>query len=191
MDSNGVGLGVYDFICKDQYDSETGQTYKALSCCNDPDMAMRCKVKDAHKVVWSVKATAAFNNEICVLLRNGIQNGKIDLLVSEQEGEEVLKDTIKGYNNLSVSEQIYLKMPYVQTSMGIFELIKLDHEIKNGQIKVKEISGMRKDRYSSISYSFWCANQLELKLKPKTENNATFLSKLQSQIRPSSLLKRA
>lgn len=191
LDSNGVGLGVYDFICKDQYDSETGQTYKALSCCNDPDMAMRCKVKDAHKVVWSVKATAAFNNEICVLLRNGIQNGKIDLLVSEQEGEEVLKDTIKGYNNLSVSEQIYLKMPYVQTSMGIFELIKLDHEIKNGQIKVKEISGMRKDRYSSISYSFWCANQLELKLKPKTEDNATFLSKLQSQIRPSSLLKRA
>ena len=161
-----VGIGVYDFVCKDQYDSETGTTYKALCCCNDDDMAIRCKVKDARKVVWSVKATASFNNEICVLLRNGFQNGKIDLLVSEQDAEEVLKDTIKGYANMSVTEQTYLKMPYAQTSMGIFELIKLDHEIKNGQIRVKEASGMRKDRYSSMAYSFWCVTQLELKLRP-------------------------
>lgn len=190
LDSNGVGLGVYDFICKDQYDSETGLTYKALTCCNDPDMAMRCKVKDAHRVVWSVKATASFNNDACVLLRNGIQNGNIELLVSEQEAEDILKDTVKGYNNMSISDQVYLKMPYVQTSMGIFELIKLDHEIKNGQIKVKEGTGMRKDRYSSISYSYWCANQLELRLKPKNDDTVSLLSKLRSQIRPSSLLKR-
>lgn len=190
LDTNGVGLGVYDFICKDQYDSETGLTYKALCCCNDPDMAMRCKVKDAHRVVWSVKATSSFNNECCVLLRNGIQNGNIDLLISDQEAEEVLKESIRGYNNMSISDQVSLKMPYVQTSMGIFELIKLDHEIKNGQIKVKEISGMRKDRYSSISYNYWCANQLELKLKPNNISTTTLLSKLQSQIRPSSLLKR-
>lgn len=182
LDTNGVGLGVYDFICKDQYDTETGMTYKALSCCNDTDMAMRCKVKDANKVVWSVKATSTFNNEICVLLRNGFQNGKIDILVSEQECEDILKDTIKGYNNLSISDQVSLKMPYVQTSMAIFELIKLDHEVKNGQIKVKEISGMRKDRYSSLAYSFWCANQLELKLKPNYENTTSLLSRF--NIRP-------
>ena len=30
LDTNGLGIGVYDFICKDQYDSETGDTYKAL-----------------------------------------------------------------------------------------------------------------------------------------------------------------
>lgn len=189
LDCAGVGLGVYDFICKDQYDSETGQTYKALCSCNDPDMAIRCKVKDANKVVWTIKATASFNNEICVLLRNGIQNGKIDLLVSENECEEVLKENIKGYSNLSVTEQVELKMPYVQTGMAIFELIKLDHEIKNGQIKVKEASGMRKDRFSSMAYSYWCANQLELNLKPKHETN-DLLSKLQAQIRPSSLLKK-
>ena len=47
VDTNGVGLGVYDFIIKDQYDPETGDTYKALTCCNDEDMAARCKVKDA------------------------------------------------------------------------------------------------------------------------------------------------
>ena len=190
LDCQGVGLGVYDFICKDQYDSETGDTYKALCACNNDDMAIRCKIKDARRVVWCVKADAKFNSDVCVLLRNGIQNGKVSYLVSEQEGEEALKQNFKGYSKLSTNEQVLLKMPYVQTTMTEYELIKLDSEVKDGKIKVKEISGMRKDRYSSTSYSFWCVNQLELKLKPKNENVNDLLSKLRSQIRPSSLLKR-
>jgi len=182
LDTNGIGLGVYDFICKDQYDSETGDTYKALMCCNDPDMAMRCKVKDAKKVVWSVKATSSFNNEICVLFRNGIQNGKINLPIKEQNVDELLKDTYKGYAKLSPTDQTLMKMAYLQTTMAIFELIKLDHEIKNGQIKVKEVAGMRKDRYSSMAYNYWCVNQLELKLKPKNKNTDNLVSQL--TIRP-------
>ena len=62
-------------------------------------------------------------------------------------------------------------MPYVQTTMAEYELIKLNHEVKNGNIKVKEQSGMRKDRYSSIAYNYWCACQLELKLRPKENKN--------------------
>ena len=178
LDTNGIGLGVYDFIIKDQYDAETGETYKALTCCNDSDMAARCKVRDALKVIWSVKATASFNNEICVLLRNGIQNGKINFLIQEHGVDDVLKENIKGYNKLSPSEQALLKMPYVQTSMAVFELIKLEHEVKNGNIKVKEIAGMRKDRYSSIAYSYWCACQLELKLKPQADNTSSLVSRL-------------
>lgn len=178
LDSNGIGLGVYDFICKDQYDSETGETYKALCCCNDEEMAIRCKVKDAQKVVWSVKATSNFNNEICVLLRNGIQNGKIDFLISEQDCEdEIMKQyTAKAYQKLSPSDQALIKMPYVQTTMAEYELIKLDHYIKNGMIKVKERRGMRKDRYSSIAYNYWCACQLELKLKPKHTDTSQLFS---------------
>lgn len=178
LDTNGIGLGVYDFICKDQYDSETGDTYKALVCCNDPDMAIRCKVKDAKKVVWSVKATSTFNNEICVLLRNGIQNGRINLPVSEQNTDDILKESYKGYSKLSSLDQARLKMAYIQTTMAIFELIKLDHEVKNGQIKVKEVSGMRKDRYSSIAYNYWCMCQLELKLKPRNQNTTNLANLL-------------
>lgn len=176
LDTNGIGLGVYDFICKDQYDSETGEIYKALICCNDEEMALRCKVKDAKSVVWSVKATSSFNNEICVLLRNGIQNGKILLPISEVDSDEILKNIYKNYSKLQPIEQARMKMAYIQTTMAVFELIKLDHEVKNGQIKVKEISGMRKDRYSSIAYNFWCMRQLELKLKPKRDNNKDYFS---------------
>ena len=171
IDTNGVGIGVFDFICKDQYDSETGDTYKALTCANDEDMAARCKVKDANKVVWSVKATASFNNEICILLRNGIQNGKIDFLISDQDCEEEIAKMYKGFSKLSPTDQAFIKMPYLQTTMAEYELIKLDHEVRNGNIKVKEQAGMRKDRYSSIAYNYWCACQLELKLRPKQNDN--------------------
>ena len=178
IDTNGLGLGVFDFIIKDQYDPDTGETYKALTCCNDKDMADRCKVKDAKQVVWAVKATAKFNNEICVLLRNGIQNGKINLLISEQNADDVLKETYKGYSKLSLSEKVKMKVSYLQTTMAIYELVKLEHEVKDGNIKVKEVSGMRKDRYSSIAYSYWCACQLELKLKPKNVSTQSLISNL-------------
>ena len=178
IDCNGLGIGVYDFIIKDQYDPDTGETYKALTCCNDKDMTDRCKVRDAKPVVWAVKATAKFNNEICVLLRNGIQNGKINFLISEQNADDVLKEAYKGYNKLSLSEKVKMKVSYLQTTMAIYELVKLEHEVKDGNIKVKEVSGMRKDRYSSIAYSYWCACQLELKLKPKNVSTQSLVSNL-------------
>ena len=178
LDTNGIGLGVYDFITKDQISQENGKRYKAMTCINDKDMAERCKVRDANKVVWSVKANANFNNEICVLLRNGIQNGKINFLIPEQDADTSLKEIYKGYYKMSPTEQAKLKMSYIQTTFAVYELIKLDHEVKNGNIKVKEVEGMRKDRYSSIAYSYWCACQLELKLKPKTQDTQSLVSKL-------------
>lgn len=178
LDTNGIGLGVYDFITKDQICQENGKRYQAMTCINDKDMAERCKVRDANKVVWSVKANANFNNEICVLLRNGIQNGKINFLIPEQDADSSLKETYKGYFKMSPTEQAKLKMSYIQTTFAVYELVKLDHEVKNGNIKVKEVEGMRKDRYSSIAYSCWCACQLELKLKPKTQNTQSLINRL-------------
>lgn len=178
LDTNGIGLGVYDFITKEQICQENGKRYQAMTCINDKDMAERCKVRDANKVVWSVKANANFNNEICVLLRNGIQNGKINFLIPEQDADSSLKETYKGYFKMSPTEQAKLKMSYIQTTFAVYELIKLDHEVKNGNIKVKEVEGMRKDRYSSIAYSYWCACQLELKLKPKTQDTQSLVNKL-------------
>ena len=178
LDTNGIGLGVYDFITKDQISQENGKRYKAMTCINDKDMAERCKVRDANKVVWSVKANANFNNEICVLLRNGIQNGKINFLIPEQDADTSLKEIYKGYYKMSPTEQAKLKMSYIQTTFAVYELIKLDHEDKNGNIKVKEVDGMRKDRYSSIAYSYWCACQLELKLKPKQEDTQNLVNLL-------------
>jgi hypothetical protein len=174
IDTNGIGLGVFDFLIRDVYDTETGQLYPALSCCNDKVMEERCKVKNAPKVIWSIKANAQFNNEMCILLRSGFQKSKINLLVSEFEAEEILRDTVKGFAKISTVEQIRYKMPYIQTTLLINELINLEHEVKGVNIKITEKSGMRKDRYSSLGYNYWVQCQLErnlVKQKKKTNNN--------------------
>ena len=63
QDCGGLGLGVYDALASDIVDPETGILYPALSCCNNQEMADRCTVPGADKVIWSVKASAQFNSD--------------------------------------------------------------------------------------------------------------------------------
>lgn len=167
LDCAGIGLGVYDFITKDQYDPSTGETYGALMSCNNPEMAERCKVKTALKVVWCIKANLDFNSSTSVALRAAIQNGNINLLVNEVESDEVIKK-IPGYKSMSIEEQTRLSFPYVQTSLAVNEIINLEYELVNNKVKLKERSGMRKDRFSSLLYNFAVTQMLSQSLKPKT-----------------------
>lgn len=161
IDTGGSGLGVFDALIRDMVDPETGELYRALSCCNDKTMAERCKVANAPQVIWSIKGNASFNNDICLSLRNGFNKGKINLLVEDTEADNVLQDKLKSFSKMPVYEQVQYKMPYIQTSLLVNELVKLEHEIKNGNVKIKERAGMRKDRYSSLAYNYYVQCQLE------------------------------
>ena len=170
LDCTGLGLGVYDALVRDIVDPDTGEVYPALSCCNDPEMAARCTTKGAEKVIWSIKATPKLNSDCAVLLREGFRSSKIRLLMTEYDADSLLAD-IKGYSSLSSMEKISLQMPYVHTTLLINELVKLQHEESGGRVRVFERSGMRKDRYSSLSYNYYVALQLESKLGKQRSNN--------------------
>ena len=90
--------------------------------------------------------------------------------MSETDMEDRWSKVIKGYNKLSDNMKIQLKLPYYQTSALIEELINLDHDVVNGLIKVKEKSGMRKDRYSSLEYNYYVVDQIRLKQKKRTQS---------------------
>lgn len=169
IDTSGQGLGVYDSLVRDIVDPETGELYGALSCCNDKDMAARCKVSNAPEVIWSIKASASFNNDICILLRSGFKQGKINLLASENDIDDILKDKVRGFAKLTAYEQTQYKMPYINTTLLVYELAKLEYEVKGKNVKITEKSGMRKDRYSSLAYNYWVQCELERKMlrKPK------------------------
>ena len=64
-------------------------------------------------------------------------------------------------------------MPYIQTTLLVYELIGLEHEVRGANVKLKEKSGMRKDRYSSLAYNYWVQCQLEREMlrKQKTGFN--------------------
>lgn len=171
LDGMGVGLSVYDALTKDIVDYEYGTVYPALCCCNDEAMAERCNTPNAEKSIWIIKASASLNNEIAVLLRGGFQQRKINLLVSEYEAEEILKEKIKGFSRMTESEKLFYKMPYIQTSLLVYELINLEYEIRGTNIKIKEKTGMRKDRYSSLAYNYWVQCQIERTLSSQTSKN--------------------
>ena len=147
LDCAGIGLGVYDALVRDIVDPDTGEIYPAISCCNDPIMADRCTVPGARKVIWAIKATPAINSECAVLLREGFRSGKIRLLMTEYDGEQLLSD-IRGYSGLNPPERLTLQMPYIHTTLLINELVKLQYEESNRNVRVFERGGMRKDRYS-------------------------------------------
>jgi hypothetical protein len=163
LDCQGLGLGVYDCLAKDLPDPETGEIYPAISCCNNPEMAARCSVVGADKVIWAIKASAAFNSDCAFLLREGFRSGRIRLLVSELESRELMNN-IKGYKSLSGVRREEIKMPYYNTDFLMNELIELQHEEAGGKVKIYEKSGMRKDRYSSLAYNYYVATQIENKL---------------------------
>lgn len=169
LDCRGVGVSVYDHLCRDMYDNELATTYRALSCCNDSVFAERCLDKNAPKVIWAINATAQLNNDMALALREAFKQGRINLLVSEFDAEEILS-SFRGYNSLTSREKVLLQMPYIHTSLLINELINLQTETKGVNIKVKERSGMRKDRFSSLEYNWWVCLQLEQAMQKRIRN---------------------
>lgn len=176
LDANGIGQSILDYLMSDRFDPMYNVTYPALNCCNNDDLAIRCKIKNAPKVIYAIKANATSNNDMCLALRAAIQNGTINFLVKDDQADTYIKKNVKGFNKMTINEQVQYRIPYVQTSLLIDELAKLEHEIKNGKIAVKERSGMRKDRYSSLLYSYFVSQQLALKLKPKKDHTTNYNS---------------
>lgn len=163
LDTAGIGLGLFDSLARDIVDPDTGEIYPAISCCNNQEMALRCTVPNAEKVIWSIKASPQFNSDAAFLLREGFRSGRIRLLVNEYDAEKLLAE-LPGYNALNPPEKMELQLPYIHTTLLIDELIKLLHEEANGKVRIYERSGMRKDRYSSLSYNYYVATQLESKM---------------------------
>lgn len=160
LDCKGVGLGVFDALVRDITDPETGEIYPALSCCNNQDLADRCAEKNARKAIWAIQGSAKLNSDIALALREGFRTGRVRLLATEIDAEEMFA-AVKGYNTLTASDKLTLTLPYIHTTLLINELINLRHEETSGLIRLSEKSGMRKDRYSSLAYNIWVSTQLE------------------------------
>lgn len=171
LDTNGIGLGVYDALAQDIVDAETGEIYPAISCCNNTEMASRCAVVGAEKVIWSIKANAQLNSDVAYLLREGFKSGRIRLLCNEFDAEQYM-NSLRGYASLESSEKTQLLLPYVNTTLLVDELTKLQYEESGGKVKVYEKSGMRKDRYSSLAYNYYVAVQLENKLSKRRSSGS-------------------
>lgn len=173
LDVRNVGLAIFDMLARDMTDPDTGEIYPALSCCNNPDIAARCTSRSAKKVIWAINGSAKFNSDCALLLREGFRSGRIRLLVNEYDADQVFSSN-KAYNKLLPSEKAALTLPYINTTLLVGELINLQMEQNGGLVRVHEKSNARKDRYSSLSYNYYVALQLERKKRKIIEDDTAF-----------------
>ncbi len=161
IDAKGLGAPIMDLLMHECYDPETGDVYPPLNCCNNADFQDRCPDKTAPKVIWAIMGSPQFNNDVTIALRSGIQQGRIRFLDSEYECEDLLRVQFKGYDKMTPTERTALQLPFVNTGLMVNELVNLDYEATNNVIRVHEKPGARKDRYSSVSYNYYIAMQVE------------------------------
>lgn len=160
LDCHGNGMSIYDALVKILYDEERDVEYEAWCSFNDDEMKKRAKTPNPLPVVFSIKAGSKLNHEIASSLRVNLQSSNIELLISEMEGRELLSDK-KSYQNMSIEDKVLLEQPFVQTTLLVNELVNLEHDIVGGYIKIKEKSGKRKDRFSSLGFANYLAKVLE------------------------------
>lgn len=169
IDTQNAGIGIYDVLTQGQVDPDNGDIYEALSCMNDERLAERCIYPNAPKVIFSMRATASLNSEIAITTKRMIANNKVKLLIHENETLDHFEN-IKGYSSLPHELKHLFKLPYIQTTLLINEMINLEAEVNDiGSIKLKEQRSGRKDRYSSFSYMLFLVDYLNRKNRKRTQ----------------------
>ncbi len=161
LDRQGNGIGVYDNLCKRLYDRERGVEYTAFNSMNEEKMQERCLVPNAEQKIYTISATAEFNSEIAVLLKDTIKRNRLELLVNSNDSYEYLSN-IENLIKQTPEIQAKMELPYNHTDALVNEMVLLECEQRdNGIIKLKEKAGQRKDRYSALAYSNYFASILE------------------------------
>lgn len=164
LDTGGVGMGVFDLLILKSTDPERGTQYEPLTCFNDEKMASRCIYANAAPVIYSIKGNSELNSRIAEYLKNTFRQGMFKLPSQEDEVVDIIKGH-KGYDALEPEYQTLLKLPYVQTSIMITEILNLENENEGLKdiVKIKESRSARKDKYSSLSYlNYFVTDYLEL-----------------------------
>ena len=115
-------------------------------------------------VVYSIKGNSALNSEIAVGLKTAFEKRKMRLPINDIEKREELVAS-GGFLKQSVEEQHRQLYPFQQSSALANELVSLEYVVRTNNIVIQEVGTTTKDRYSSLAYANWLANELEKKLR--------------------------
>lgn len=168
VDTNGLGVGVFDSLTSILYDEERDEEYPAWSATNDQEMNDRVKAKGL-PVIYSIKGNSKLNSDIATSLKTSFEKMKIRLPIRDIEKREDLVAK-GGFLKATIQEQNRQLYPFAQSSALSNELVSLEYDIRAGNIVIKEVGTTTKDRYSSLAYCNYVADEFEKELR--TENNS-------------------
>lgn len=170
LDTMGVGAGVFDALTTIMFDEERDIDYPAWSAINDDEMNERVKAKGI-PVIYSIKANSKFNNDIANSLKVSLEKREIRLPINDIEKREELVAK-GGFLKKSAEAQQRELYSFLQASALANELVSLEYLIRSGNIVIKEVGTATKDRYSSLAYCNYIADELENELKEDNKDNS-------------------
>lgn len=127
--------------------------------------------KNAIPVTIPVIGSDERNNNYHIKMKDSLDKKIIRFLIDELKAKEMFEED-DDFMFMDSNKKALKMLPYIQTSKMIEEAIKLEQEIKNGYIKLKEPPhGATKDRIICTEYANYFYHLLELKLAKKGNNN--------------------
>jgi len=180
LDILNAGVSLYDMLGAITKDEERGEEYPAMTVMihkslDDKlynELYDRTTGIDPLQIIYPMVGSSPLNSKIAVEMRDKLQKGIIQFLIDENEADDFLTKSMKGYLDAedAVGKSLALA-PYVQTSLFVNESINLSMSLVGGNIKLSEPEGGRKDRYSSVSYLNYFASLLDNDLLKETETS--------------------
>jgi hypothetical protein len=98
IDGNGLGIGLVDYMIKQQIDSATGEVFPPFGVSND-DEGYYKKYRTANTeldAMYIVKANAPINTEAHSYVQSQLRSGKLKFLIEERIAKAKLLETKVG-----------------------------------------------------------------------------------------------
>ena len=170
IDSKSGGIGLIQELSKPTIDSTTGEDYPPFQSYNDEEMSEWCTYPMPLKTMYCMQASEKSNKDMSEGLQKVINNGSLQLLISENQVKDQLQ-LIKGYDDFPQTTRNKIELPYLETRLLIEEMSALEL-VSTMPFKLKEPSGGRKDRWSALLYCNGLADMLEAEIaKPKKKRS--------------------
>ena len=173
IDANGLGIGLVDFMVKDQLDPETGEILPNFGVENDDDNTYK-KFRTAETEIdamYLIKANAPINTEAHTYVQTQLSSGKIKFLIDENQAKVKLMSTKMGQNMDNDKRADYLK-PFTATTILREQMLNLVEENEGVNIILKQSSKtIKKDKFSAFEYGLYYIKLEEDRKKRRKKRN--------------------
>ena len=169
IDGNGLGIGLIDYMIKQQVDSATGDIYPPFGVYNDEEGYYK-KYRTPNteqEAMYIVKANAPINTEAHSNVQAQLNSGKLKFLIEERVAKAKLLDTKLG-QNMTPEQRNERLMPYKLTDILRDEMLNLREENEGINIILKQANKrVKKDKFSAFEYGLYYIKLEEAKKKKK------------------------
>ena len=173
IDANGLGIGLVDYMVKQQVDPETNEILPDFGVENDDEgFYKKFRTPDTEAdALFLIKANAPINTEAHSYVQTQLSSGKIKFLIDENQAKVKLMSTKVGQAMDMNKRAEYLK-PFTLTTILREQMLNLIEENEGVNIILKQSSkSIKKDKFSAFEYGLYYIKQEEDKKRKRGKRN--------------------